>query len=331
MHRTVAVKVLSTHQAGDEESQRRFQTEARSAARLDHPNIARVHYVGEDRGLRYIVFEYIDGANVRDLVYANGPLPLADALNYTLQIANALTHAWEREVVHRDIKPSNILITPDGQAKLVDMGLARLEQLDDTANEETATGVTLGTFDYISPEQARNPRDADIAQRHLFARLHVVLHARPASRRFPTARCCRSCCSIKANRRRTCDSSGPTCPIRWPACWPRCWPSGRKIDFKLRPSLSAALAGCTDQLGLAPVQVALPAYWTNWAPRPTASRPPRPVARADGRALAQRARAGTVVEPRSNSARVLGTANSAGTGNGKRRGQQWAGNSKQGA
>ena len=161
LHRTVAVKVLSTHQAGDEESQRRFQTEARSAARLDHPNIARVHYVGEDRGIRYIVFEYIDGANVRDIVYANGPLPLADALNFTLQIANALTHAWEREVVHRDIKPSNILITPDGLAKLVDMGLARLEQLDGTANDETATGVTLGTFDYISPEQARSPRDAD--------------------------------------------------------------------------------------------------------------------------------------------------------------------------
>ena len=105
----------------------RFQIEARSAARLDHPNIARVHYVGEDRGMRYIVFEYIEGTNLRDLVHANGPLPLADALSYMLQIADALTHAWQREVVHRDIKPSNILITPDGQAKLVDMGLARFE------------------------------------------------------------------------------------------------------------------------------------------------------------------------------------------------------------
>jgi serine/threonine-protein kinase len=161
LHRTVAVKVLSTYQAGDVESQRRFQTEARSAARLDHPNIARVHYVGEDSGIRYIVFEYIDGTNVRDLVHAHGPLPVPDALNYTLQIANALAHAWEREVVHRDIKPSNILITLDGLAKLVDMGLARLETLDGKDDDETATGVTLGTFDYISPEQARNPRDAD--------------------------------------------------------------------------------------------------------------------------------------------------------------------------
>jgi serine/threonine-protein kinase len=161
LYRTVAVKVLSTYQAGDAESERRFQTEARSAARLDHPNIARVHYVGEDRGIRYIVFEYIDGTNVRDLVNSSGPLPLPEAVHYTLQIANALTHAWEREVVHRDIKPSNILITQDGLAKLVDMGLARLEQLDGPENDETATGVTLGTFDYISPEQARNPREAD--------------------------------------------------------------------------------------------------------------------------------------------------------------------------
>ena len=144
------------------ESQRRFQTEARSAARLDHPNIARAHYVGEDRGLQYIVFEFIDGTNVRDLVHASGPMQVGDALNVTLQIAGALVHSWEREVVHRDIKPSNILITHDGLAKLVDMGLARLEYLGQAEHDETATGVTLGTFDYISPEQARNPRNADI-------------------------------------------------------------------------------------------------------------------------------------------------------------------------
>jgi serine/threonine-protein kinase len=150
LHRTVAVKVLSTRQANDVESQRRFQTEARSAARLDHPNIARAHYVGEDRGLRYIVFEYIHGTNLRDLVYEKGPMQVDDVLNVGLQIAGALTHSWEREVVHRDIKPSNILIAQDGLAKLVDMGLARLEYLGQAEHDETATGVTLGTFDYLS-------------------------------------------------------------------------------------------------------------------------------------------------------------------------------------
>lgn len=165
LHRTVAVKVLSTHQTGDEESEKRFRMEARSAARLDHPRIARVYYVGEDRGLRFIVFEYIEGTNIRDLVIANGPLSIASTLSYTLQIADALTHAWERGVVHRDIKPSNIIITSEGQAKLVDMGLARVYQVGPAEQAEqdlTATGMTLGTFDYIAPEQARNPRDADV-------------------------------------------------------------------------------------------------------------------------------------------------------------------------
>jgi serine/threonine-protein kinase len=161
LHRTVAVKVLSAR-GGDAESARRFQIEARSAARLDHPNIARVHFAGEEGGTRFLVFEYIDGLNLRDIVNSGGPLPLADALRYTLHIADALLHAWQRDVVHRDIKPSNILVTPEGQAKLVDMGLARLEAADHPDHELTSSGVTLGTFDYISPEQARDARTADI-------------------------------------------------------------------------------------------------------------------------------------------------------------------------
>jgi serine/threonine-protein kinase len=161
LHRTVAVKVLSTYQTSDVEGAKRFDTEARSAARLDHPHIARVHYVGEERGLRYIVFEYIEGTNLREQIILGGPLSIPQAVSYTLQIADALVHAWQRNVVHRDIKPSNIIISPEGQAKLVDMGLARLEHVEQAEHEMTATGATLGTFDYIPPEQARNPRDAD--------------------------------------------------------------------------------------------------------------------------------------------------------------------------
>ncbi len=159
--RTVAVKVVSRNQT-DEETLRRFSNEATSAARLDHPNIARVYYVGEDKGWYYIVFEYIEGINVRDLVASRGPLPIEDALSYTLQIAEALEHASHRDVIHRDIKPSNILIMVDGHAKLVDMGLARLHQVESSADELTASGVTLGTFDYISPEQADDPRNTDV-------------------------------------------------------------------------------------------------------------------------------------------------------------------------
>lgn len=161
LEREVAIKVLSRDQATDEETRKRFKHEAQSAARLDHDNIARVYYVGEDRGLNYIVFEFIEGQNVRQLVDRKGPLPLSDALSYVLQVADALAHASTRDVVHRDIKPSNIVITSQGKAKLVDMGLARFQGLQ-PGGDLTASGVTLGTFDYISPEQARDPRTADV-------------------------------------------------------------------------------------------------------------------------------------------------------------------------
>ena len=159
--RTVAVKVLAQNRT-DADSLRRFTKEAQSAARLDHPNIARVYYVGEDRGWHFIVFEYINGVNIRDLVEHKGPLPLDESWSYVLQITDALVHAAKRDVVHRDIKPSNILVTSEGTAKLVDMGLARLHQVENDDSDVTASGVTLGTFDYISPEQARDPRTTDV-------------------------------------------------------------------------------------------------------------------------------------------------------------------------
>jgi len=180
LNREVAVKVLSRDQGAEEETRRRFQNEAQSAARLDHENIARVFYVGVDRGLNYIVFEFIRGVNIRELVEQRGPLPLAEAISYSLQISEALAHASSRDVVHRDIKPSNVLITAEGRAKLVDMGLARLHQVE-PGDDLTASGVTLGTFDYISPEQARDPRSADVRSDiySLGCTLYYMLTGRP--------------------------------------------------------------------------------------------------------------------------------------------------------
>lgn len=161
LDRLVALKILPPEMAADPENIRRFHQEARSAARLDHENIARVFFCGEDQRLHFIAFEFVEGDNLRTILDKRGRLPVGEALHYMLQVAAGLAHAARRGVVHRDIKPSNIIITPNGRAKLVDMGLAR--SLDARHDQGlTQSGVTLGTFDYISPEQALEPRDADV-------------------------------------------------------------------------------------------------------------------------------------------------------------------------
>ncbi len=160
LDRLVALKILPPETANDSEIVRRFHQEARAAARLDHENIARVFYCGEDQRLHFIAFEFVEGENLRTLLERRGRLPAGEAVHYMLQVAAGLAHAARRGVVHRDIKPSNIIITPNGRAKLVDMGLARSLE-PHGYGELTQSGVTLGTFDYISPEQALEPREAD--------------------------------------------------------------------------------------------------------------------------------------------------------------------------
>jgi serine/threonine protein kinase len=161
LDRQVALKLLPPDQAVDDEVVQRFYQEGRSAAQLDHENIARVFSIGQDGLFHHIAFEYIEGVTLRQKVEADGPQSAREAVDVALQIANALVHASRRGVIHRDIKPSNIILTPQGRAKLVDMGLARrFERGGD--HGLTQSGMTLGTFDYISPEQARDPRDVDV-------------------------------------------------------------------------------------------------------------------------------------------------------------------------
>jgi len=161
LDRTVALKILPPDMANDAEIVRRFQQEARAAAKLDHENIARVFFCGEDQGLHFIAFEFVEGENLKALLEKRGRIPVPEAIGYMLQIATGLAHASARGVVHRDIKPSNIIISSNGRAKLVDMGLARSVE-SHADGGLTQSGVTLGTFDYISPEQALEPRDADV-------------------------------------------------------------------------------------------------------------------------------------------------------------------------
>jgi serine/threonine protein kinase len=162
MSRDVALKILPADLARDPDHVARFKLEAQSAAALDHPCIAKAFQCGEWDGVHAIAFEYVPGETLRQRVEASGPIPPADAVKYLRDLAAGLGHAAGRGVVHRDVKPANIVITPCGSAKLIDMGLARRQDAIAANGGVTTSGVTLGTFDYLSPEQALDPRRADV-------------------------------------------------------------------------------------------------------------------------------------------------------------------------
>ena len=151
LERTVALKILHEHHTRDDDYVERFRREARAVAQLSHPNIVTVIDRGEQDGRQFIVFQYIDGETLKDVVERRGPLPVAEAVRLGVQIAGALAFAHERGVVHRDVKPQNVLFDGDGRAKVTDFGIARSR---DTAGM-TLAGTVMGTSHYIPPEQAR--------------------------------------------------------------------------------------------------------------------------------------------------------------------------------
>lgn len=152
LSRAVTVKILRDQFANDREVVRRFQTEAQSVAKLSHPNIVSIYDVGQDRGLYYLVMEYVDGCTLKDIIQDKGRLEPLEAIDYALQICDALQHAHDSNIIHRDIKPQNILITKKGQAKVTDFGIAKAA----TNTTMTYSGSSiLGTVQYISPEQAK--------------------------------------------------------------------------------------------------------------------------------------------------------------------------------
>ncbi len=161
--RTVVIKVLPAELTAREANLKRFEREARLASALDHPNICTIFDLNEINGIHFIAMQYIEGRNVRQLV--NGrPLSLESALSIALQTAEALGAAHARGIIHRDIKAGNVMVTPTGQVKVLDFGLAKL--LDDEAartsgihhTELTEVGVPYGTATYAAPEQARGDR-----------------------------------------------------------------------------------------------------------------------------------------------------------------------------
>src|SRR6476469_2189565 len=162
--RPVVIKVIPPELTAREANLRRFEREARLASSLDHPNICTIFDLDEVDGVHFIAMQYVEGRNVRQLVGGH-PLELKSALLIGIQVTDALAAAHSRGIIHRDIKSGNVMVTPSGQVKILDFGLAKL--LDDTDESSksaahrtdlTEVGVPYGTATYAAPEQARGDR-----------------------------------------------------------------------------------------------------------------------------------------------------------------------------
>ena len=170
LSRTVAIKVLPPHWAGNSEMRQRFEREARTIASLSDPHICALHDIGKEGDTEFLVMEYLEGETLAARI-ARGPVALAEAVSIAIAIASALDRAHRQGVVHRDLKPSNVMLTGSG-AKLLDFGLAKGAH-GSAATELSAPGVVPGTLQYMAPEQLEGA-EAD-ARSDLFA-LGVVFH-----------------------------------------------------------------------------------------------------------------------------------------------------------
>jgi tRNA A-37 threonylcarbamoyl transferase component Bud32 len=159
LDRIDALKILPSEVASDRERLRRFVREAKAASALKHPNVATIYEIGESAGLHFIAMEYVEGQTLESKI-SSQPLDPAEVVEIGLQITDALDEAHSKGITHRDIKPANLMLTPRGQVKVLDFGLAKVARpegqavaSDITTDLSTASGVLMGTMHYMSPEQ----------------------------------------------------------------------------------------------------------------------------------------------------------------------------------
>lgn len=171
MRRTVCIKVLRSDLVNSESAAKRFRREWEAAAQLSHPNIVTAYDASEERGIHYLVMEYVGGQNLGTRISSDGPFPINQAVNYVLQAARGLEYVHSKGIVHRDIKPSNLLLDDSGVVKILDLGLARFDEpngerstelMGDSPGEHlTRENQIVGTVEYMSPEQADDTMDVD--------------------------------------------------------------------------------------------------------------------------------------------------------------------------
>src|SRR3984957_8266493 len=148
INRLVALKTITAGVADYPNLLARFYREAQSAGGLQHPNIVTIYDMGEEAGTPYIAMELVEGESLEQLIARRPPLPLSLKLTYAIQACRAFDYAHKRGIVHRDIKPANVMLGKDGTVKVVDFGIARVLE-----SSKTQTGMLMGTFAYMSPEQ----------------------------------------------------------------------------------------------------------------------------------------------------------------------------------
>jgi eukaryotic-like serine/threonine-protein kinase len=184
--REVAIKILTSELSTDTDRLRRFEREARAVSLLNHPNIMAIYDIGVHDGVPYIICELLEGQNLREKLHA-GPLPLAKAIDYSKQVALGLAQAHKKGIVHRDLKPENLFVLRDGRIKILDFGLAKLQEpvasgiAEEMLPTETQAGVILGSIGYMAPEQVLGQEtDYRVDIFNLGAILYETLCGKPA-------------------------------------------------------------------------------------------------------------------------------------------------------
>ncbi len=201
LQREIALKLLPANTVRDESARRRFRKEALTLARLNHPNIGTLHGFEADGDVDFLVMEYVPGITLASKL-ARGPLRESELLEYAIQMASAMEEAHKQGVIHRDLKPANILITPGGQIKLLDFGLARLLTPGDDSDTDSGSLKVAGTLPYVAPEQLTGSQAADSrsdlyscgvvlyematgrrphSETSIAALLHAILHSEPVA------------------------------------------------------------------------------------------------------------------------------------------------------
>jgi len=232
LDRQIALKLIASEYAEDEEYRRRFVNEARLAAAIDHPNLVPIHAAGEVDEVLYLVMRYVEGTDLRAVLSAQGALPPRRAAAIVSQVAAALDAAHAKGLVHRDVKPGNVLLSSEGgddHAYLADFGLAKRV---DSAGGPTSTGQFVGTVDYVAPEQVQGGR-VD-ARSDVYSLGCVLYHALTGSVPFPREEHFARLFAHLHDPRPVVSASRPAGSPTWCSC--RSWARSRRSRSSGRPT-----------------------------------------------------------------------------------------------